>query len=88
MSVEEEIKRDIEEFIKEHSKHSKQFLSGIKASNTWILRCAKCEDDMRVDLPTSDEEIDEAIALQIELDFLADKLAEHHGSKCECLNLV
>jgi len=80
--------KDIEEFIDEHSKHSKRFLSGVSASSdTWRVRCAECYSDYIVDIP---EELsnDEAIDMTVELDDLVDRLCKERKLECECLGWV
>jgi len=83
----EKERQAIEEFIREHKKHTKRFLSGVAGSEpVWLIRCAECEDDYRVDLPVSEEDADKAIEMQIELDELADELTKRHKCECACLD--
>jgi len=79
-------KKAIEEFIREHMKHSKLFKSGIAASaNIWLIKCATCYDDLRIELP---DETEASIDKSIELDELAEEICANWLLRCECLDWV
>ena len=80
----ERIKKDLEEFIKEHKGHT--IASGMEgAENRWRVRCKDCYEDFIVDLDEIVNDIDEVDAGEI-LDVLVDDLAKKYNCKVECLN--